>query len=148
MQTVLTANRFYDLTLRQRRIEPNLEALFDVRPHSRNHAPRPATALAAQRPNAIRAAALIDIGPEVTLDGLKRIAGYASVMEAPESWTEAAFKLRLMNERDFPTLSGDDWYIQARRTFAEKNGAPKLDYDPKIGVGLRKGLEAANVRRA
>ncbi|HEX7775164.1 MAG TPA: alpha/beta hydrolase [Parvibaculum sp.] len=100
--------------------------------------------MAAQRPNAIRAATLVDIGPEVALDGLKRIASYAGVMEAPESWTEAAFKLRMMNERDFPTLTGDDWYVQARRTFAERDGAPKLDYDPKIGVGLRKGLEAAN----
>lgn len=100
--------------------------------------------LAAQRPNAMRGAALVDIGPEVALDGLRRIASYAGVMETPASWTEAAFKLRMMNEREFPTLTSDDWYIQARRTFAEKNGAPKLDYDPRIGIGLRKSLEAAN----
>ncbi len=100
--------------------------------------------MAAQRPNAIRSAVLVDIGPEVTLDGLKRIAGYAGVMETPASWTEAAFKLRMMNERAFPTLSGDDWYVQARRTFGEKDGLPKLDYDPKIGTGLRKSLDAAN----
>ncbi|HEY4345549.1 MAG TPA: alpha/beta hydrolase [Parvibaculum sp.] len=100
--------------------------------------------MAAQRPNAVRGAALNDIGPEVEMDGLKRIAGYAGVMEAPASWTEAAFKLRMMNERDFPTLTGDDWYEQARRTFAEEGGVPKIDYDAKIGVAMRKGLEAAN----
>ncbi|MCE9648907.1 MAG: alpha/beta hydrolase [Parvibaculum sp.] len=100
--------------------------------------------MAAQRPNAVRGAVLNDIGPEVSIDGLKRIASYAGVMEAPASWTEAAFKLRMMNERDFPTLTGEDWYEQARRTFAEEAGVPKIDYDGKIGLALRKGLEAAN----
>ena len=100
--------------------------------------------MAAHRPNAILGAILNDIGPEINFAGLKRIASYAGVMEAPTTWTEAAFKLRMMNEREFPTLSGDDWYAQARRTFAEKAGAPAIDYDTKIGVGLRKGLDAAN----
>ncbi|MDO8287902.1 MAG: alpha/beta hydrolase [Parvibaculum sp.] len=99
--------------------------------------------MAANRPNTVRGAILNDIGPEVELAGLKRIATYAGVMENPPSWTEAAFKLRLMNERDFPTLNGDDWYDYARRTFAEEAGLPKIDYDAKIGVGLRKGLDAA-----
>jgi pimeloyl-ACP methyl ester carboxylesterase len=100
--------------------------------------------MAAQRPNAVRGAVLNDIGPVVAIEGLRRIAGYAGVMEAPASWTEAAFKLRMMNERDFPTLSSDDWYQQARRTFAEENGAPKIDCDGRIGLALRKGLEASN----
>lgn len=100
--------------------------------------------MAAQRPNVVRGAILNDIGPEVEMSGLKRIATYAGVMETPPSWTEAAFKLRMMNERDFPTLTGDDWYDQARRTFAEEAGVPKMDYDPKIGLGLRKGLEATS----
>lgn len=100
--------------------------------------------LAAQRPNAVRGAVLNDIGPEVSIDGLKRIAGYAGAMEAPATWTEAAFKLRMMNERNFPTLTSNDWYEQARRTFAEEGSVPKIDYDAKIGTALRKGLEAAN----
>ena len=100
--------------------------------------------MAAQRPNVVRGAILNDIGPEVEMDGLKRIATYAGVMETPAIWTEAAFKLRMMNEREFPTLSGDDWYDQARRTYAEEAGAPKMDYDTKIGIGLRKGLEATS----
>lgn len=100
--------------------------------------------MATHRPNAICGAVLNDIGPEINFSGLKRIANYVGVMETPPSWTEAAFKLRMMNEREFPTLTGDDWYDQARRTFAEEAGVPKIDYDPKIGVGLRKGLDAAN----
>lgn len=100
--------------------------------------------MAAQRPNVVRGAILNDIGPEIEVDGLRRIATYAGLMEAPPSWTEAAFKLRMMNEREFPTLTGDDWYAHARRTFAEEAGVPKIDYDPKIGTALRKGLDAAN----
>lgn len=100
--------------------------------------------MAAQRPNAVRGAILNDIGPEIGIEGLKRIASYAGVMEAPGSWTEAAFRLRMMNERDFPTLTGEDWYQQARLTFAEEGGLPKIDYDARIGTAMRKGLEAAN----
>ncbi len=64
-------------------------------------------------------------------------------METPATWDEAAVKLRMMNEREFPNLSSEDWRAFSRRTFAEENGAPKLDYDPKIGTAMRKGMEAA-----
>ncbi len=100
--------------------------------------------MAAQRPNAIRGVVFNDIGPEIAIGGLQRIAGYAGIGEAPPTWTEAAFRLRMMNERDFPNLTSEEWYEQARRTYAEENGLPKIDYDAKIGTALRKGLEAAN----
>jgi pimeloyl-ACP methyl ester carboxylesterase len=100
--------------------------------------------MAAQRPNVVRGAILNDIGPEIEFNGLKRIASYAGIGEAPANWTEAAFKLRLMNEREFPNLTGDEWYDYARRTYAEEAGVPKNDYDNKIGLALRKGLNAAN----
>ena len=100
-------------------------------------------ALAAFRPNVIKAAILNDIGPEVEPKGIARIAGYVGVMETPQTWDEAAVKLRMMNEREFPNLSADEWRIFARRTFAEEHGAPKTDYDTKIGTAMRKGMEAA-----
>jgi len=100
--------------------------------------------MAAQRPDALCAAVLVDIGPEVALDGLRRIADYVGVMNAPESWADASLRLRALNERDFPTLTSDDWDIQSHRSFSEENGRPKIDYDSKIGIGLRKGLEMTN----
>lgn len=100
-------------------------------------------ALAAFRPNVIKAAILNDIGPEVEPKGIARIAGYVGVMETPQTWDEAAVKLRMMNEREFPNLSADEWRIFARRTFAEEHGAPRMDYDTKIGTAMRKGMEAA-----
>lgn len=99
--------------------------------------------MAAQRPNAVQGAVLNDIGPEVEIAGLKRIAGYVGVGDAPASWTEAAFRLRMMNEREFPALTNEEWYAFAHRTYAEENGAPKFDYDARIGALLRKTLEAA-----
>ncbi|HAC58126.1 alpha/beta hydrolase [Parvibaculum sp.] len=100
-------------------------------------------ALAAFRPNVIKASILNDIGPEVDPKGIARIAGYVGVMETPQTWDEAAVKLRMMNEREFPNLSAEDWRTFARRTFAEEHGAPKIDYDTKIGTAMRKGLEAS-----
>lgn len=99
-------------------------------------------ALAAFRPNVIKAAILNDIGPEVDKRGIERIAGYVGLMEPPATWDEAAVKLRMMNEREFPNLSAEEWRAFTKRTFAEEDGAPKLDYDPKIGTAMRKGLDA------
>jgi pimeloyl-ACP methyl ester carboxylesterase len=100
--------------------------------------------LAAQRPDVIRAAVLVDVGPEIALEGLRRIAGYVGGPEPPGSWTEAAVRLRMVHERNFPSLTNDDWQIQARRTFRDENGMPKIDYDARIGIGLREGLEKMN----
>jgi pimeloyl-ACP methyl ester carboxylesterase len=100
-------------------------------------------ALAAFRPNVIKASILNDIGPEVEPKGIARIASYVGVMETPQTWDEAAVKLRMMNEREFPNLSAEDWRTFARRTFAEEHGAPKIDYDARIGTAMRKGLEAS-----
>ncbi|ABS64467.1 alpha/beta hydrolase fold [Parvibaculum lavamentivorans DS-1] len=100
-------------------------------------------ALAAFRPNVIKAAILNDVGPELDPKGIERIAGYVGIMETPATWDEAAVKLRMMNEREFPNLSSDDWRAFSRRTFAEESGAPKMDYDPKIGTAMRKGMDAA-----
>ena len=97
--------------------------------------------MAAQRPNAVRGAIFNDIGPEIEMAGLRRIAGYVTVSEPPPGWTEAAFRLRMANEREFPTLTSDDWYAMARRTFAEDQGLPKIDYDIRIGHLLAKAIE-------
>ena len=100
--------------------------------------------MAAYRPVALKAAILNDIGPVIEAKGLERIAGYAGTMETPATWDEAAVKLRMMNERDFPNVTGEEWRDYSRRTFAtDEDGNPKMDYDPKIGTAMRKGLDAA-----
>jgi pimeloyl-ACP methyl ester carboxylesterase len=98
--------------------------------------------LGAHRPNAIRGAILNDIGPELEMAGLKRIAGYVGIGDAPANWDEAAIRVRMMNEREFPTVSGAEWRAYSKRTFAEENGAPKVDYDVRIGQVMRKSMES------
>lgn len=77
-------------------------------------------------------------------EGHRAYHGYVGIMETPQTWDEAAVKLRMMNEREFPNLTAEEWRAFSRRTFAEEHGAPKLDYDPKIGTAMRKGMEASN----
>ena len=96
--------------------------------------------MAAMRPTQIKAVILNDIGPEVNPAGIERIAAYAGKMTAPPTWTEAAIVLRQMNERAFPTLTGDQWHRFAANTFADHRGRPKIDYDAKIGLAMRRGL--------
>lgn len=96
--------------------------------------------MALQRPTLFKAAILNDIGPEIDPTGIKRIAGYAGKMLAPDSWNMAAILLRQMNDRYFPALTGDEWHAFARLSFRDENGKPALDYDPQIGTGLRRAL--------
>lgn len=94
--------------------------------------------MATQRPAAIKAVILNDIGPELDPKGIRRIMGYAGKMEAPPSWDVAAIQLRQMNEHYFPNLTAEQWRTFSARTFAEADGKPAMDYDPKIGTGLRR----------
>lgn len=94
--------------------------------------------MAAIRPCALKGVILNDIGPELAPAGLRRIMGYAGRMEAPGSWDEAAIRLRQMNEHHFPDLNADQWRAFSARTFADENGKPRIDYDPKIGIALRR----------
>lgn len=100
-----------------------------------------ATLMAAQRPGALKGVVLNDVGPEISPAGIKRIMGYAGKMNAPENWDIAAITLRQMNERQFPTITGPEWHEFARQTFRDEDGKPALDYDTKIGDGLRKGMK-------
>lgn len=93
------------------------------------------------RPGAIKAVIMNDVGPEVDPAGISRILGYAGKMKAPESWSDAAILLRQMNEREFPNVSGEDWHAFARNTFKDVDGKPALDYDAAIGKSLQRAAK-------
>jgi len=88
--------------------------------------------VAAFRPQAVAAAVLNDIGPEVDPAGIKRIAGYTGVSADVANWAEAASYARELNEIAFPHYTAERWAPFARRLFTEKDGRPVLDYDPEI----------------
>lgn len=95
-------------------------------------------ALAGLRPRAVAAAILNDIGPQVSKEGLARIAAYAGQPVEINNWDDAVAYGRRHNAIAFPLYGDDDWKAFARRTFREgTEGLPVLDYDPDISAPIR-----------
>jgi len=94
--------------------------------------------LAAQRPKAVAAAILNDIGPAVSPEGLARIAAYSGQPVEIGSWADATAYARRINAIAFPYYTDGDWDAFARRVFREDaDGSIALDYDPDISVPIR-----------
>lgn len=89
-------------------------------------------AISGMRRRAVAGLVLNDVGPEVCDVGIDRIKSYVGRKVDIGSWDDAADYLRTINGLAFPDYQPDDWQAFARRTFAESNGAPVLDYDPAI----------------
>ena len=88
--------------------------------------------IGALRPQAVAAAVLNDVGPELAPEGLARIGGYTGQGGPVQDWAAAADYARRINSVAFPHYGPGDWAAFARRLFVEKNGRPVLDYDPDI----------------
>ena len=94
--------------------------------------------LAALKPDAIAAAILNDVGPEVAPEGLARIAAYTGKPVVIKNWVDATEYARQINEVAFPHYDQSDWEAFARRIFKEdENGVPVLAYDPDISAPIR-----------
>lgn len=95
-------------------------------------------ALTAIKPKAIAAAVINDVGPELAVEGLTRIAAYAGQPVVIETWDDAAAYAKRINETALPHYTDADWSAFARRTFREgTEGAPVLDYDPDISAPIK-----------
>jgi pimeloyl-ACP methyl ester carboxylesterase len=92
--------------------------------------------VAAFRPQAVAAAVLNDIGPEIAPEGIERITGYTGKPAEITTWAEASAYARKLNEVAFPNYTAEQWMAFARRLFVEKDGRPVLDYDPDIAKAL------------
>jgi pimeloyl-ACP methyl ester carboxylesterase len=95
------------------------------------------------KPEAIAAAVLNDVGPELSPVGLARIAGYTGLASRFETWDNAVAYAKAINEAAFPHYGPEDWDAFARRLFDEKEGAFVLAYDPDIAAPIRAAAEAA-----
>jgi pimeloyl-ACP methyl ester carboxylesterase len=94
-------------------------------------------ALAGQASRRVAAAILNDIGPEVSPEGLARIAAYSGQPVDTPSWAEATAYARRINAVAFPHYEDADWEAFARRIFRiGTEGSPVLDYDPDIAVPI------------
>ena len=89
-------------------------------------------AISGMRKHAVAGLVLNDVGPEVCDVGIERIKGYVGKKVDIGSWDEAAAYLRSINGAAFPDYGDEDWAKWARRTFADSDGLPRLDYDAAI----------------
>ncbi|MGH7026875.1 alpha/beta fold hydrolase [Brevundimonas sp.] len=103
-------------------------------------------ALTAIKPQAVAAAVINDIGPEVAPEGLARIAEYTGRKIEVRNWADAAAYARDINAVAFPLYGDADWDAFARRIFREgADGKPVLNYDPDISVPIKAAGAAALV---
>ncbi|WP_425992413.1 alpha/beta fold hydrolase [Brevundimonas sp. TWP2-3-2] len=95
-------------------------------------------AITALKSRVVAAAILNDIGPQVSPEGLTRIAAYSGQPVDTPSWAAAAAYVKRINEIALPHYTDADWDAFARRTFRDgTEGSPVLDYDPDIAVPIR-----------
>lgn len=95
-------------------------------------------ALTAIRPQAIAAAILNDVGPEVAIEGLTRISAYTGQPVVVNNWDDATAYAKRINEVAFPHYDDAQWADFARRLFVEDGaGVPKLAYDPDISAPIK-----------
>ncbi|WP_271078508.1 alpha/beta fold hydrolase [Aurantiacibacter sp. MUD61] len=87
----------------------------------------------AMQPGAFPAIVFNDVGPELSLPGLERIAGYVGNDTTFADWDEAAAACAKTNGDAFPDFTGDDWQKWARRTCRElPDGRIAFAYDTAI----------------
>jgi pimeloyl-ACP methyl ester carboxylesterase len=91
-----------------------------------------AMVMATQRPAAMGAVILNDIGPVIEREGLARIIAYVGRIPVPATWREAADLVRSMSERAFPSIPEMAWDSIARQWFNEADGRPAPGYDPRL----------------
>ena len=100
--------------------------------------------LAAAKPGRIAAAVLNDIGPQLELSGIERIAGYVGQGRSFATWMHAARELQEVRGSSFPEFEIDEWLKMAKRTLVVgQNGRISFDYDMAIAEPFKQGGENA-----
>lgn len=89
-------------------------------------------AMAAARPAAIRGVVLNDVGPVIDARGLLRIRGYVGKLPLPRSFAEGAEILKRLSDQQFPLFGDAEWEMMARRTWTDRDGHMRSDYDPNL----------------
>jgi pimeloyl-ACP methyl ester carboxylesterase len=92
--------------------------------------------LATRHPELVAGAVINDIGPQLSMVGLGRIAGYVGVGKPLPDWQAAADACAAMNADVFAHYGPADWLAMARRLFREDGAKVIADYDPGIARAL------------
>uniref|UniRef100_A0A9E8CMK6 Alpha/beta hydrolase n=1 Tax=Bosea sp. NBC_00436 TaxID=2969620 RepID=A0A9E8CMK6_9HYPH len=89
-------------------------------------------ALAAARPTLIQGVVFNDVGPVIDARGLLRIRGYVGKLPSPRSFQEGAEILKRLSDQQFSALGEAEWEMMARRTWTDRDGTLRPDYDVKL----------------
>jgi len=91
----------------------------------------------AMQPGAFPAIIFNDIGPELSPEGLARIASYVGGGTSFADWNEAARACATINAQAFPDFGEADWLQWAHRTCRTlPDGRIAFAYDPAIAQGF------------
>lgn len=102
-----------------------------------------ATLLAVHDSKLIKALVINDVGPEIALAGLTRIAATAGTLEKAQTFDQAIENTREHYESQLPDWQDADWRWYAGTTYREtRAGDYDLNYDRNIGRAIRAGVSA------
>ena len=94
--------------------------------------------LAGQAPKLFAGAIINDIGPQVSMAGIRRIGRYAGKLKPAEHWGDAIANTRIMFEVACPDADDATWEDITRRTYRiGADGKPVLKSDPNIGKAFQ-----------
>ncbi|MEO7276701.1 MAG: alpha/beta hydrolase [Sphingomicrobium sp.] len=91
-------------------------------------------AIAATAQKRIAGSILNDVGPELSQDGLDRIAAYVGKDVRFKSWDEAAAAIADNHDHIPTSFRRSDWLAMARRLCRERSGFVVYDYDMAIAL--------------
>jgi len=88
---------------------------------------------------------LNDIGPELEVAGMVRIASTAGTARPVTTWEDAAADARVGHAHAYPDFSDSDWMAFARRVYREDAlGRIIRDVDPNVGRAMRESSGGTN----
>ena len=94
--------------------------------------------LAGQAPKRFAGAIINDIGPQVSMAGIRRIGQYVGKLKPAEHWDDAIANTKIMFEVACPDADAATWEDIARRTYRiGADGKPVLKSDPDIGKAFQ-----------
>jgi len=97
-----------------------------------------AMGLGAARPRCLAGVILNDVGPEVPVAEMARIAGHIAEHRPHPSWQAAADHARETIGKGWSRQDDETWLRLARQSYSElPDGTLVLDHDPKIGLPLQ-----------
>lgn len=94
--------------------------------------------MASMRPQQVAGVVLNDVGPELCIDGSRRIQSYVGKVPQVTTWEEAVAHVEQTFGAVYPDFTPPRWREFARNSFYEDaDGRLGLAYDPKLGELMR-----------